>query len=63
MDVALKEVADGKLSFEMIEVAPVTPPRAEEGPQVLRPRLIFLRRRPFLGRQSRWCHFSGECCD
>jgi DNA-directed RNA polymerase subunit omega len=26
MDVALKEVAEGKLGFEMIEVVPVTPP-------------------------------------
>jgi DNA-directed RNA polymerase subunit omega len=26
MDVALKEVAEGKLGFEMIEVTPVTPP-------------------------------------
>ena len=26
MDVALKEVAEGKLSFEMVEVTPVTPP-------------------------------------
>jgi DNA-directed RNA polymerase subunit omega len=26
MDVALKEVADGKLSFEMIEAEPSTPP-------------------------------------
>ncbi len=26
MDVALKEVAEGKLGFEMLEVTPVTPP-------------------------------------
>jgi DNA-directed RNA polymerase subunit omega len=26
MDVALKEVAEGKLGFEMIEVAPISPP-------------------------------------
>jgi DNA-directed RNA polymerase subunit omega len=26
MDVALKEVADGKLGFEMLEVEPVAPP-------------------------------------
>jgi DNA-directed RNA polymerase subunit omega len=26
MDVALKEVAEGKLGFEMLEVVPVTPP-------------------------------------
>ena len=26
MDVALKEVAEGKLGFEMLEVTPMTPP-------------------------------------
>jgi DNA-directed RNA polymerase subunit omega len=31
MDVALKEVAEGKLGFEMIEVAPVTPPVTKKG--------------------------------
>jgi DNA-directed RNA polymerase subunit omega len=31
MDVALKEVAEGKLGFEMIEVVPVTPPVPKKG--------------------------------
>jgi DNA-directed RNA polymerase subunit omega len=26
MDIALKEIAEGKLSFEMIEIPPVSPP-------------------------------------
>ncbi len=31
MDVALKEVAEGKLGFEMIDVIPVTPPVVKKG--------------------------------
>ena len=31
MDVALKEVAEGKLGFEMIDVIPVTPPVPKKG--------------------------------